>query len=205
MADGKPCRIELLRIDDVKVRSFGVLDHEARYRNRVKKVIIPRSARTHFFHRMSSLIKILSIIACMVSLPVDSIIWRFVAGLFSGGILSVTMLAIAGIRSKVSYLLTSGLVIKATIWLLALFSISIIGPGFNIALTGNVYIVVAGLLFFLDIIFDLVMGIFPFYSRLFRPLTKQGAILSSLYREGYQNYQELPVYSVVFPLFKWLF
>jgi len=63
----------------------------------------------------------------------------------------------------------------------------------------------AGLLFFLDMVFDLVMGFFPFYHRLFRPLVPQGIILNSLYRDGYQNNMELPVYSVLFPIYKWLF
>ena len=63
----------------------------------------------------------------------------------------------------------------------------------------------AGLLFFLDMVIDLVLGVFPFYRRLFRPIKRQGTILDSLYRDGYQNYQELPVYSVVYPLFRWIF
>ena len=54
-------------------------------------------------------------------------------------------------------------------------------------------------------LFDLLMGLFPFYQRLFLPLFKQGTVLDSLYREGYRNYQELPVYSMAFPLFKWIF
>jgi hypothetical protein len=54
-------------------------------------------------------------------------------------------------------------------------------------------------------LFDLVMGFFPFYRRLFRPLFKQGPVLESLYGDGYQNYLELPVYSIIYPLFRWLF
>jgi hypothetical protein len=111
----------------------------------------------------------------------------------------------AKVKSKVSYLFTPGLLIKAGIWLFSLYMISTVGPGFNISISAYVYLVVAGLLFFLDMVFDLVMGIFPFYHKLFRPVKRQGAILDSLYRDGYQNYQELPVYSVIYPLFKWLF
>ena len=54
-------------------------------------------------------------------------------------------------------------------------------------------------------VIDLVLGFFPFYRLLFRPVIRQGKVLESLYREGYQNYQELPVYSMIYPLFKWLF
>lgn len=205
MANGKSYRIELLKTVDIKIRSYGALNHEAKYKNKFKKVIIPRSVRAHLFHRISSGVKIFSILSCLLFFPVESILWSFLAGLVAGGILSSILLGFARVRSRVSYLITPGLLIKALIWFFALYKISIVGPGFNIQTTGHVYIVVAGLLFLLDMLFDLVMGFFPFYPRLFRPLVRQGTILNSLYMEGYQNYQELPVYSVLFPLFKWLF
>ncbi|HDS06226.1 MAG TPA: J domain-containing protein [Bacteroides sp.] len=204
-ASGKPYWIELLKTVDIRVRSYGALDHEARYQNRVKKIAIPRSVRAQFFHRLSSLIKVMAIIGFILLFPVDSLVWRFVAGMAAGGILSLVMLTTAGVKSKVSYLLTPSLLIKSLIWLVALCLVSVVGPGFNIRLSGYVYIVVAGLFLLLDMVFDLVMGLFPFYSKLFRPLIPQESRLRSLYREGYQNYQELPVYSVFFPIFKWLF
>jgi len=205
MANGKSYRIELLKTVDIKIRSYGALNHEAKYKNKYKKVVIPRSVRAHLFHRISSVVKVISIFSCLLFFPVESVLWRFLAGMVSGGILSSILLEIAGVRSRVSYLLTPGLLIKALIWLFVLLTISIFGPGFNIQTAGIVYIVVAGLLFLLDMVFDLIMGFFPFYPRLFRPLVRQGPILNALYREGYQNYQELPVYSVLFPLYKWLF
>jgi hypothetical protein len=141
----------------------------------------------------------------MICIPVDSLLWRFIMGVFAGGTISMLMLWIVRVKSKVSYLLTPTLIIKAFVWLLVLYNISIVGPGFNIQFTNLVYIVLAGLLFFLDMFYDLIMGLFPFYAKLFTPLTKQGKILNSLYRDGYQNNQDFPVYSVLFPLFKWLF
>lgn len=205
MANGKPNRIELLKTIDIKIRSYGALNHDARYKNKIKRVVLPRSMRAQFFHRLASLIKLVSILGSLLLLPLDSILWRFIAGMFAGGVLSSLMLAFARVRSRVSYLLTPGLLIKATIWILALLSISTLGPGFNIQVSGYVYIVVAGLLFLLDMIFDLVFGFFPFYQSLFKPVIKQGSIMDSLYKDGYRNYQELPVYSAIFPLFKWLF
>ena len=123
----------------------------------------------------------------------------------SGGILSSLILLLARIRSRNTFLLTPGLLVKAFIWLACLVLISDPGPGFNIQVSQYVYLVVAGLLFFLDMLFDLLMGFFPFYRRMFRPLLQQGPVLDGLYREGYQNYQELPVYSVIYPLFRWFF
>ncbi|MEN8202489.1 MAG: J domain-containing protein [Bacteroidota bacterium] len=205
MANGKPNRIELVKTIDIKIRSYGALNHDARYKNKTKRVVIPRSVRAQFFHRLASLFKVLAITISLIFFPMESILWRFIAGMVAGGVLSSVLLGFARVRSRVSYLLTPSLLIKAVIWIFSLFSISTLGPGFNIQISGYVYIVVAGLLFLLDMIFDLILGFFPFYQNLFRPVIKQGVVLDSLYNDGYRNYQELPVYSVVFPLFKWLF
>ena len=205
MANGKPMRIELIKTVDIKVRSFGALNHDAKYKNKVKRVVIPRSQRALFFHRIASLMKVSSIILCLIFFPVESLIWRFIAGMLLGGTLSMLVQGLARVRSRVGYLLTPSMLIKGVIWIFALSKISIFGPGLHIETTPAVYIVVAGLLFLLDMLFDLLMGLFPFYQSLFRPLFKQGAVMDGFYKEGYKNYQELPVYSVFFPLFKWLF
>jgi hypothetical protein len=205
MADGKAYRIELIKTVDIIVQSYGVLNHRARYKNKVKRVVLPRSSRAVFYHRMVSVLKITTVLVFLIAFPLTSVLWRFIAGLFMGGLLSSILLKLAGIRSKVSYLFTPGFIMKITLWLVSLALISRLGPGFDLQISSYVYLVMAGLLFFLDMIFDLVFGFLPFYRRLFRPVLKQGTILESLYREGYQNYQELPVYSIIYPLIRWFF
>jgi hypothetical protein len=168
-------------------------------------VVVPRSFKAQRIHRLSTMLKIFSLLIFLILFPVDSILWRSISGLFAGALLSFLLLVISGVRARITYLFTPGLVIKIAIWIGALLLVSEVGPGFNIKTTGLVYIVVTGLLFFLDMLFDLVMGFFPFYRRLFRPLFKQGPVLESLYGDGYQNYLELPVYSMIYPLFRWFF
>lgn len=205
VADGKPFRVEVLKTLEIRIRSRGALDHEAGYRNKKKAVVLPRSRKALLIHRISSLLKWVSILVCLLLFPVDSVLWRFIAGLFTGGILSGILLLLARVRSRNSYLLTPVLLLKMLIWVGALWAISETGPGFDIRISGWVYIVVAGLLFFLDMAIDLIFGFFPFYRWLFRPLFPQGNILNGLYRKDYQHYQELPVYSFFYPLMKWLF
>jgi len=205
MAGGRPYRLELIRILDSKIRSHGVMNHQVKYKTRVRRMVIPRSARVHFFHRLTTLVKLGSILGFMFLFPIDSLVWRFIGGMVAGGLISTLILSITRVRSRVSYLLTPGLIFKAGVWIVALCGISTFGPGLNIQTTGYVYVLIAGLLFLLDMFFDLVVGLFPFYRWMFRPVIKQGKIMDGLYREGYQNYQELPVYSVLYPLFRWLF
>ena len=91
------------------------------------------------------------------------------------------------------------------IWIGALLSISYFGPGFNISISGYLLLVLAGLFFLLDLLFDLIFGLFPFYKKMQGPVLPQGKVLRSLYRDGYQNSQEFPIYSVLYPLVRWLF
>jgi hypothetical protein len=205
MADGKPYKIELLKTVNIIVQSYGALDHSARYKNKVKRVVVPRSSKAVYYHRLASLLKLITVLVFLTAFPVDSILWRLIAGLLVAGIFSIVLLKLAGVRSKVSYLLTPGLIVKALVWLLSLSLISKLGPGFNIQVSGYVYLLITGLLFFLDMVFDLIFGFLPFYRKMFRPVFKQGTVLDSLYRDGYQNYLELPVYSVLYPLIRWLF
>ena len=205
MADGKAYKIELLKTVDIKVETYGALNHSTRYKNKVKRVVVPRSTRAVYYHRLVSLVKLLSILAFLIFFPVESIMWRFIAALFFAGIISSILLKLARVRSKVSYLVTPGLIVKVIIWLGSLSLISSFGPGFDIQISGYLYLVLAGLLFFLDMVFDLIVGFLPFYHKMFKPVIRQGTILDSLYRDGYQNYQELPVYSIVYTLVRWLF
>ena len=90
-------------------------------------------------------------------------------------------------------------------WLLALLAISYTGPGFDIQISGYIYLVLAGLFLVLDMLFDLIFGFLPFYKRMQEPVLPQGKILRSLYKDGFQNFQEFPVYSVLYPMMRWLF
>jgi len=204
-ADGKAVRIELISIQDILVRSFGAMNHQANYKSKVKHIVLPRSSRAQYWHRMSTVIKLLSLLLALIFLPFSSIIWRILAGLFVGMALSTLVLKMAGVREKSSYLLTPELLVKMVLWLGAMAAVSVFGPGFEVRTTSAVYIVVAGMLFLLDMLFDLLVGLFPFYKKMFIPMFRQGEIMSGLYREGYQNYLEIPFYSILYPLFRWLF
>lgn len=205
IADGKAYTIELLKTTDISVKSFGVLDHYANYKNKTSRITLPRSIKAQFWHRISSFIKIISIVLSAIFIPVDSIIWRIIMGIFIGGILSMVILLVNRVKSKVTYLFTPDLIMKVVIWIAVLYKVSIVGPGFNIEITNFVYFALAGLVLLLDMAFDLIFGFLPFYPKLFVPVLKQGKIMTGLYKDGYHNYQEIPFYSILFPLYKWLF
>jgi len=204
-AGGESYRIELVKVSDIHIASYGAMNHEAHYKKKSSAVLNARSIRAQYWHRIASYSRILIIIIFIMIFPVTSFIWRFFAGLISAAVVSRLALMVAGVKPKNSYLLTPALLIKLSIWIIALLSISETGPGFEIRINDYIYLVIAGLLFLLDMVFDLVFGFFPFYKRLYRPIFQQPKVLHSLYMEGYQNYQEMPFVSIFFPLYKWLF
>lgn len=204
-ADGKPYRIKLIRIKEITVRSFGALDHQASIKQSSTMLVIPRSARAEYIHNICSTLKFLIISLSLFLVPLTSILWRFIAGVLAGITVCYLVQKIAGVKAKTSYLLTPALVIKIVIWLLVMVSISEFGPGIDVELNEYKFIVLAGLIFLLDMLFDLLLGLLPFYQKLFRPLIRQGKILTKLYSEGFQNNIDYPVYSIFFPLFRWIF
>ncbi|MEX0987271.1 MAG: J domain-containing protein [Bacteroidales bacterium] len=204
-ADGKPYTIRLIRTENIRVFSRGIMDHRATYTNNAKKLVIPRSARAEYIHRISSITKILLILAIIAFLPVTSVYWRLVTGLVVASLISFLILQISRVKSKTSYLMTPALIIKLTVWSLVILAISETGPGPDLTLNSYKFIVFAGLFFLLDMVFDLLLGFFPFYQKLFIPVVPQGKILSRLYQDGFRNYMEYPFYSILFPLYKWIF
>lgn len=203
-ADGKSFRIRMVRVMNIKTISYGAMNHSARYTNKTSEVVIPRSARAEFVHRICSMVKVAVILSFLVFFPLTGWLWRLVFGIAAASIASFFILKITRVHSKTSYLVTPALIIKLTVWIAVLFSISQRGPGFDISLGEYSYIAIAGLLFLLDMVFDLVFGLFPFYRRLFVPVIPQGKTMNSLYSEGYQNYIEFPFYSVLQPFYAWI-
>jgi len=204
-ANGKACNIELIKILDIKVSTFGAMNHKVQYKRNKKKIVIPRSIKAQYWHRISSYIRVLTFLGFLIFFPISSYLWRIISGIFVGSVLSGAILKLTGIKSKSSYLFTWALLFKICIWILSLLSISYFGPGFDINLTGYIYIVLGGLFLILDLIFDLLFGLLPFYKKMHEPIFSQGNVLNSLYKDGFQNYQDIPVYSVFYPLMRWLF
>jgi hypothetical protein len=64
---------------------------------------------------------------------------------------------------------------------------------------------VISVLFFQDIFIDLVTKILFRKRNLDKPVIKQPVEIQKLVNQGYQGYLEIPVWSTIFPLIKWVF
>jgi hypothetical protein len=204
-ADAYPYKISLLKVHDIKLQFSGVLQHRASYKRSYQKLKIPRSKRAYHLHTLASSIKVGFILIALFMAPFDSLLWRFIAGMIAGGLVAGIILMLSGIRSKVSYLLNINLLVKIFTWILIIVLFTDFSDFPNIMTGDYIGVGIVGMLFFQDLFIDPLVKLLTRKGRQLIPFLPQPESLNQLYRKGYQPYLEIPVWSTVFPLMKWLF
>jgi len=185
-----PYKIQLFRILSMQIQTFGALyGKKAGSRREQKTILIPRSRKAFLIHAFASMIKISTLILCLVFITRESLVrFSLPIGLIIGACLSGLLLWAMGSRSKVSYLVSYGMLIKFFAWVLL------------IGLFGSY----AFIFLFFDPMLEALLR-FISKDKLFIPITRQYPSFSNLFHKQYQLYMELPVLSVISPLFRWLF
>ena len=89
--------------------------------------------------------------------------------------------------------------------MLVIVSQSVVSPGFILSTTIYAPFYLTFLVVFGDMILDLILRAFPFYQQLYKPVISQGTTIDRMFDEGYQNYLDIPVWSTIYPLFRWVF
>ena len=185
-----PFKIHLFRILSMEIQTFGALyGRKAGSKRDQKTIRVPRSRRAFIIHALVSIVKI-SVLVLSVVFITSGPLARFnlPIGLILGGLGSGLLLLMTGTRPKVSYLISYGMIIKFLVWL------SLIGFFGSYA--------------FIFLFFDPMLEALLRYiskDKLFIPITRQYQPLHDLFHKQYQLYMELPVLSVISPLFRWLF
>ncbi len=161
LADSVPYKLELLKLKDLKIRTGGFRQHNVNYINQNIIVLIPRSRKAFVLHSVSTLIKLTALLYCLLFLPISSIVWRFIAGITVGTLVSVLLLAVTRTRSNFSYLLSMGLIFRIILWIFSIVLASDFSlEPFNISTSDSIQFVITSI-----IIFDsLVMQFLDFIS-----------------------------------------
>ena len=204
-ANSYPYKIGMLKIHNIQLNFFGALWHDARYQRTYKKLSIPRSKKAFHIHFANSIIKILLILTALIFLPFESWLWRLAGGMVAGVFISVSILALTRTRSKVSYLLNWNMIIKIFLLFLVLVLLSDWRSFPIIKSTDYLGVGFILMLFFGDILVDLIMKIFFRKRDLIKPIFKQPSAIQNLANHGYQTYLDIPVWSAIFPFIKWIF
>lgn len=203
-AKGRPFRLTMVKVRGVQMRNIGAGQHYARYKRNYKHLLIPRSKKAFIVHFVITFVKISAIITGVIYFPSPSFIWRFVIASFMAGTISGIILLLTRTRSKVSFLITPFNIIKIIIWLLVFLSQTYMFPGFIIASTDHLIILITAMIIFLDMIMDLIFRLLPFYPKIYHPIPRQLPGIDYLFKKGYQTYLDVPIWSTVYPFFRWL-
>ena len=203
-ANGLPYTYSLLFIKEVQIKNRGPLQHYAGYKRDYVTVHIPRSRKAFYVHLANSLVKIILLIASLLFLPLHSILWRFLAGLLFGGLLAWLINLVSGTRSKSSYLFTPGILFKILLWIVIIILLTSFSGSTCFQTSDYTGVAVIVMAMIIDPFIDLFARML-FSIRSTTPLFRQPGQMDQLYHKGYQNNLEIPFWSTIYPLLRYIF
>ena len=197
-------KINLIKVKDIRLKNQGPLQHYAGYDRKEYAVPMPRSHKAFVVHTIVSVIKVFSIISSIGFLPIDSFVWRFIGGAMIGWVVASVVLLITRTKSKTAYLLSYGMIIKILVWvaILAIFT-RFDFKNFQVTSTDYTKSVIVFLVFGDAFLEQLLKA--PKNLHLFRPLSRSYQNLSVYLTENYQLYLEIPLWTILYPLVRWIF
>lgn len=202
-ANSRPYKLGMIKIKDIKLKNYGLGQHGVAFDQKSVTLNVPRSHHALVVHSLLIVTKITILVYCIFFLSIYSILWRFIIGLLLTVIVSKIILVLTGTKSTVSFLVTTGLIIRVIIWLLLILLVSYIQPEpFNIYTSDNIYGVTVFMLFF-DSFLDQFLN-FISRKRFRVPWFKQHPLVESHLEKKYQFGYDMPILSVFYPLYKWI-
>lgn len=204
MANSTPFKLIMFKVRQVTMRNYGPFQHHVGYSRKYKEVIIPRSAKAWRVHFILSFLKPLAFALAIILIPTPSFIWQVAGAILITLGISNLILWITRVRSKTSYLLNRFLIIKLSIWMIVIISQTTAYPGLVFFTNEFLGFYIILMLIFLDMFLDLILRAFPFYHKMYIPLPKQPEVVDKLFKRGFQNYLDIPVWSTIYPFLRWL-
>ena len=205
MANSTAFQYTLFQVRDIKLKNYGAAMHSVGYKRKYKEVIIPRSYKAYLLHFILSIVKPIIFVLGIIFFPIPSILWRITFSFCFVLLIENLILFISRTKSKTGFLLTPFIILKFSLWIIIMISQTTLYPGLVLFSTNILLAIVLLMLFFLDLVLDLLLRIFPFYKKMYRPLLKQPGKAGKLFEEGYQNYLDIPIWTSIYPFFRYLF
>jgi hypothetical protein len=204
-ANSKPFRYSMLKVRDIQLENYGPFMHSVGYKSKYHEIVVPRSAHAYRVHFILGFLKPALLLSVIFFAPVPSIVWRFIIGMTVAFIVSKFILLVTFTKAKTSYLLNPFFLLKGILWMVVIITQTTYYPGLVFYTTPILGFYIVAMLLFLDMFLDLFLRAFPFYPRIYMPIIKQPEVVMKLFSNGYQNYLDIPVWSTLYPFFRWLF
>jgi hypothetical protein len=203
-ANSRPYKIDLFRLKDVKFISGGYRQHNVSYINDTISLMVPRSQKAFVIHTLNMIIKVTALIASLIFLPFSSIVWRVILGMITGGFIYAFLLLVTRTKSNVSYLISCGAIIRVLLWLSFILLVTRVDiKPLNITTNDSVYFVIVAIVVFDSFLMQL-LG-FALGRSASKPIIKQHPEVTSKFDEGFQAYNDVPLISFLYPVYKWIF
>jgi hypothetical protein len=203
-ANSIPYTIEMFKVKGIRLSNNGPLQHQVGIDSATREIVFPRSKKALYIHTLVSIFKLSSLLGALIFLQIDSFIWRFIFGLAIGWLAGSVLLWISATKSKTGYLLSMGMLAKIVFWLIPIILLSkFYTDPFNIAIKDfdKLALVLLGMT---DTFVEQALKL-PKKRKLFKPLLKSYHILDQYYMQNYYLYLEIPFYTALSPLWRWLF
>lgn len=195
--------IEMFKVKNIKLENRGPLQHYAGIDRSSCEVNFPRSRKALLVHLIVSITKCSVLLLSIFLLPVSSFIWRFIFGLCFAWIAGSLVLLLTGVKSKVGYLFSVATIIKIAFWLIPIVLISRFSwEPLNIV-TNDLDRMLIVVLAFTDSFLEQALKV-PKHTNLYRPIIKAYRILDPYLLQKYYLYLEIPFWTAIYPLFRWI-
>ncbi len=202
MADSKSYRLELIRLKDIKLDFKGFRQQTVNYKNEIIEFEIPRSLKAFRIHVLCTVLKILWLVLSISIFRFDSFLWQILFGLIAGEIFTVLLLFVTRTKSNISYLYSWAMLIKLMVWMGVIVSLTNFDfKAFNIYTSDYIYLAMFSLLIFDSFLEQFMYSVLG--KRFVKPFTKQPEKVEQAYNNGYKLYNDIPAFSVLYPLGKW--
>lgn len=203
-ANSIPYKISFYKITSINLQNKGPLQHYAGYKRKVYKETLPRSQKAFIVHSIVTFIKLSSILFSLFLIHIDSLIWRIILGFFIGWFISSAILLVTKTKSKVGYLFSWGILIKIAIWLglIAIASNYSIYP-FNIRTTDYIQFIIT-VMAFGDAFIEQLLKL-PYKMKIFKPILKSYSSFNHWFDNNYILYFEIPIWTALYPIIRWIF
>lgn len=197
-------KINFVKVKDIHLNNKGPMQHMAGYDRKEFAVPMPRSQKAFIIHSITSVIKLMSILLALIILPFGSIVWRFIFGAIAGWFAASVVLLLTRTKSKTMYLLSYGMIIKIVVWfaVLALFTSFDWGTKRISPTDYGKFIMV--IMVFADSFLEQFLKT-PKGWNLFRPLSRRYRGMSVYFNGNYQLYLEIPLWTTLYPIVRWIF
>jgi len=204
LANSKPLKLELLKLKDIKLSVDGIRQYRANYINDKVTILIPRSRKAFIIHSLNSILKIIAVLTSVIFLDISSYLWRIFIGMVLGGLAGEIILFINRTKSNVSFLYDYNFIFRIVIWTFLIVKLSTFSFNpFNIRTSEFIYFMVIIIIFFDCILMQVINILLGKYS--IKPIFRQYIEIDEHLNSGFKVYNDMPVFSIIYPLFKWIF